>query len=84
MDLINTNNLILIPVLTGIGFSIKHSKTINDSLIPLLLILIGGVLGWFSSPSFEGLLQGFLCATVTMGLYDTQKLTRRACKHGRQ
>ena len=71
MELIEANNLIIIPALYCIGFCLKSSKAISDNYIPFILLALGMILGLFSQYNLNGILQGVLCAAVAMGVYDT-------------
>ena len=80
MELITTNNLIIIPVLNCLGFALKASKSIKDNYIPFILIGLGIVLGLFNQYNFNGVLQGILCSAVAMGLYDTGNMVLKEGK----
>lgn len=63
--------LVLVPVLYAIGIFIKHTETIKNNYIPLILALIGlalsglyviGVNGVSVLGVFTAIVQGILCA----------------------
>lgn len=82
MELIDATNLIIIPVLNCVGFAVKRSNCINDNYIPFILIGLGMILGLFSQYDLNGILQGVLCAAVSMGLYDTGAMVKRRVSKG--
>ena len=78
MDFLTTNNLILIPVLICLGFAIKSSKLISDNYIPFILIALGCILGWLNQHNIDGVLQGIICSSLAMGIYDSGKMVYKA------
>ena len=80
MEFLTPNNLILIPFLYCIGFVLKGLKSISDNYIPLILIVVGCVLGALNNYTFDGILQGGICSAVAMGIYDTEHLIMKEAK----
>lgn len=74
--------LILVPVLFVIGFAIKHTELIPDKLIPLILLIVGAVLGivlalQVGDTVFTGLIQGLLCAGGAVIVHQVPKQLRK-------
>lgn len=67
MDYIISEAYILIPVLYVIAIFIKKIPNIVDWLIPLILLGLGMIGGFFlSGMNLDGILQGVLVAGVTV------------------
>ena len=80
MEFLTPNNLILIPFLYCIGFVLKGLNSINNNYIPLILIVVGCVLGALNNYTLDGILQGGICSAVAMGLYDAEHLIRKEAR----
>jgi hypothetical protein len=70
MDFIAKESLILLPILLMFGYILKKSP-IKDWLIPYILYALGVVLGFiFLGQGTNGILQGFLVATASIGVHQ--------------
>ena len=67
--------LLLVPALYGLGMMLKHMEVINDKFIPVILTVVSVVLsllvvlsmdGVSAQSVFTGIVQGILCAAVTV------------------
>lgn len=68
-DFIQEGYIILVAVLNVIGIGIKQTNLIPDRFIPISLIILGGILGVFTSidlPLIDSVFQGVLCAGVAV------------------
>lgn len=66
MSFVNASMVIVIIVLYIIGMFIKAVPGISDWLIPFILIAIGVTFGIILLGNAEGILQGILCAGVSV------------------
>ena len=64
----------IIPVLLFIGAVLKKSKRVSDNLIPIILAVLGAVMGYiFVEPNANGILVGFLYASTAVAGYTGTK-----------
>lgn len=73
---ISKEALILVPVLSVIGFSIKKVPYINNWVIPIILIVLGAILGYFMIGN-QGIVQGILCGAASVGFHQVKKQTKK-------
>lgn len=76
MTFIKEVDLIIIPTLIAIGYALKCAKFINDKYIPLILLGIGGILGAFNGHMIKSILEGIICASIAMGLFNSNKFNK--------
>lgn len=70
MDFIAKESLILLPILMIFGYVLKQSP-IKDWLIPYALYFVGMTLGYlFLGQGINGILQGFLVSTASIGVHQ--------------
>ena len=70
MDFIAKESLFLLPLIMVLGYVLKQSP-IKDWLIPYCLYFIGAILGYvFVQQGINGILQGFLVATASIGVHQ--------------
>lgn len=84
---INTNVMILIPVLIFIGMMLKKVESIRDWTIPIILAGVGIILavliigfkdGFTAEVIVQGILQGVLCAGMAVYVHQlTIQSTRK-------
>ena len=77
MNYVQEANLIIIPVLTAIGFALKSAKFINDKYVPITLIILGAALGAFNGGITKSILEGVICAGIAMGIQETSYLIKK-------
>lgn len=70
MSFVNEQYLWLIPVLMCLGAVLKSIPKILDWSIPILLYIVGIILGFIFIGGSTGTLQGLLCATASIGLHQ--------------
>lgn len=78
MNFIQENYLVIVAVLTVLGYGIKQTTLINDKYIPITLIVLGAILGAVMSLEgdlgmYDGILQGVLCGGAAVGLNQVPK-----------
>ena len=74
ISFISEKMLILIPVCWATGYAIKATEKIPSNYIPLILVLLGGLLGLaITRFSLEGLFQGVLCGGASVGAHQIKR-----------
>ena len=85
-DLMDYFNLITVGICLCIGYAIKQSLDfIPNKYIPLIMVIIGTVLGIASSGlSLESLLSGMVSGLASTGLYEAFRnlINREGGKNG--
>lgn len=85
-DWIYEELLLLIPALYGLGIVLKHMEIINDKFIPIILTVVSVALsclvvlsmdGVSAESIFNGVVQGIVCAAVTVYSNQLYKQTTK-------
>ncbi|MCX8129791.1 MAG: phage holin family protein [Clostridia bacterium] len=74
MQYITKEALILIPVLWVIGYIIKSIPNIANWIIPIVVIVLGAILGLVVvSQDVNGVIQGILAGAASVGLNQVKR-----------
>ena len=78
LEFVQQTYLILVAVLGVIGFVIKNTQAIPDKYIPLILLILGAILGGLMGTQteitmFDSVMQGILCAGLSIGVNQVPK-----------
>lgn len=76
MEFITEHNVILIPLLVAIEYAIRSSKILKPKYIPLALIVLGAFFGAVNGLEVLNVLEGIICAGISMGIYNSPKLIK--------